>query len=68
VFAPDRLVGFVSGYLDQAKADAQLHRSQLGQIRSALTEVEGAIKRLVIPSTNGQAVVAPSPFQPVKTL
>ena len=47
VFAPDRLIDLVSGYLDQAKADAQQHRSQLGQIKSDLTETEGAINRLV---------------------
>ena len=47
VFAPDRLVDLVSGYLDQAKADAQQNRNQLGQIKSDLTEAEGAIKRLV---------------------
>ncbi len=47
VFAPDRLADLVSGYLDQAKADAQLHRSKLGQLKSDLTETEGAIARLV---------------------
>jgi site-specific DNA recombinase len=47
VFAPERLIDLVSGYLHQAKADAQQHRSQLGQLKSELTETEGAINRLV---------------------
>jgi hypothetical protein len=41
VFAPDRLLDLVSGYLEQA---TQRHRSQLGQFKSELTETEGAIK------------------------
>jgi hypothetical protein len=45
--ALDRLLYLVSGYLEQAKADAQWHRSQLGQLKSELTETEGALKRLV---------------------
>lgn len=47
VFAPERLLDLVSGYLDQAKAEAQAHRTQLGQLKADLTETEGAINRLV---------------------
>jgi site-specific DNA recombinase len=47
VFAPGRLIDLVSGYLDRAKADAQLHRSQWGQLKSDLTETEGALNRLI---------------------
>ncbi len=47
VFAPDRLLDLVSGYLDQARAEAQTHRTQLGQLKADLTETEGAINRLV---------------------
>ena len=47
IFAPDRLVDLVSGYLEKAKAEAQQQRSQLGQLKADLTETEGAIKRLL---------------------
>ena len=47
VFAPERLLELVEGYLNQAKADAQQHRSQHGQLKADLTETEGAINRLV---------------------
>ena len=47
VFAPERLIDLVAGYLEQAKAEAQAHRTQLGQLKADLTETEGAIKRLI---------------------
>ena len=47
VFAPDRLVDLVAGYLEQAKSDAQRHRTQLGQLKADLTETDGAIDRLL---------------------
>ena len=47
IFAPDRLTDLVAGYLEKAKAEAQQQRSQLGQLKADLTEVEGAIKRLL---------------------
>ena len=37
----------VSGYLEQAKAAAQTHRTQLGQLKADFTENEGAINRLI---------------------
>jgi hypothetical protein len=43
VFAPDRLIELVSSYLDQVKADTRLHRSQLGRLKSDLTETKGAV-------------------------
>jgi site-specific DNA recombinase len=47
IFEPERLRDLVSGYLNQAKANAHLQRSQVGQLKSELTETEGALKRLV---------------------
>ena len=37
----------MAGYLDQAKADAQLKRTQTSQIKADLTETDGAIRRLL---------------------
>jgi site-specific DNA recombinase len=47
IFTPARLVDLVSGHLDQARKDAQQQRSQAGQLKAELTEVEGAITRLI---------------------
>jgi hypothetical protein len=47
VFVTDRLRDLVSGYLDQTKATAQMHRIQLGQLKADLTETEGSMSRLI---------------------
>ncbi len=47
IFMPDKLTELVSGYLAQARDEAQKQRSQLSELKTELTETEGAIKRLL---------------------
>jgi chromosome segregation ATPase len=47
VFSLDRLVELVAGNLEEANDNAQRQRGRLSQIRSEITETEGAISRLI---------------------
>ncbi len=47
IFRPDRLKALVSGYLEQTDANAEKNRAQAGRLRGELSEIEGAINRLL---------------------
>ncbi len=47
VFAPERLRELLAGFLDQSRDAEQERRQRQGRLRAELTEVEGAIQKLL---------------------